>query len=102
MLVHNLHASQTQPAEGPTYARDVEETALSYLNATTAEERTAGLLALQKRADWKLAHPTEDHILPLYVTLGAGLDEREHKVWNQGLDTAGMSFVSFRLGEAAA
>lgn len=100
--MHNLHASRTPPEKHPTYAKDVEETALTYLSATAAaEKRTTGLLALQKRADWKLAYPTEDHILPLYVTLGAGIDKREHKVWNQGLYTVGMSFVSFRLGVAA-
>jgi 4,5-DOPA dioxygenase extradiol len=99
MLVHNLAAPRT-PGTDSGYARDVEKAALDTLGLP-AEERKAGLLALQKRADWKLAHPTDDHILPLYATLGAGLDAKEHKAWSQGLYSVGFSMVSFRLGAVA-
>jgi aromatic ring-opening dioxygenase catalytic subunit (LigB family) len=96
MLVHNLAAPRT-PVADSGYARDVEKAALDSLDLP-AEERKLGLLALQKRKDWKLAHPTDDHILPLYVALGAGLDAKEYKVWSQGLYGVGFSMVSFRLG----
>ncbi len=95
MLVHNLNDSRQ--AKGIDYSQEFEKGARDYL-ASNPEDRKAGLLALKQRDDWQLAHPTLDHVLPLYVTLGAGEGASEYRVWSEGLYSAGMSLVSFRLG----
>ncbi|OJJ70419.1 hypothetical protein ASPBRDRAFT_56215 [Aspergillus brasiliensis CBS 101740] len=97
MIVHNLRAMREGTTD-TTVARSIEDAALKALSATTPRERDAQFLALQKRDDWIDAHPTEEHVLPLYMTLGVGRDWSEYKVWNQDRYIVGLSFLSFRLG----
>lgn len=98
MIVHNLRATREGTAD-TTVARSIEDAALKALSAPTPRERNAQFLAFQKREDWLDAHPTEEHVLPLYMTLGVGRDWSEYKVWNQDRYIIGQSYLSFRLGK---
>ncbi|GLA60914.1 hypothetical protein AtubIFM54640_001416 [Aspergillus tubingensis] len=98
MIVHNLRATREGTTD-TTVARSIEQAALKALSAPTPSERNTQFLAFQKREDWLDAHPTEEHVLPLYMTLGVGRDWSEYKVWNQNQYIIGQSYLSFRLGK---
>ncbi|GAT31316.1 hypothetical protein RIB2604_04300470 [Aspergillus luchuensis] len=98
MIVHNLRATREGTTD-TTVARSIEQAALKALSAPDPRERNAQFLAFQKREDWLDAHPTEEHVLPLYMTLGVGRDWSEYKVWNQDRYIIGQSYLSFRLGK---
>jgi aromatic ring-opening dioxygenase catalytic subunit (LigB family) len=40
--------------------------------------RRTALLALTQHSGFRLAHPREDHFVPIYVAAGAGEDENVH------------------------
>lgn len=97
MLCHNLRATREATTD-TSLALAMEAAANKALSAPTPEERNAQFVALQKRADWIDAHPTEEHVLPLYMTLGVGQDLEGYKVWNDDQCIIGQSYYSFRLG----
>lgn len=99
MLCHNLRATREGTSD-TTVANAFEAAADKALQASTPQQRNAEFLALQKRDDWIDAHPTSEHVLPLYTTLGVGLnmDGRREKVWNENQCIIGQSYYTFRLG----
>ncbi|OJJ42214.1 hypothetical protein ASPZODRAFT_20668 [Penicilliopsis zonata CBS 506.65] len=97
MLVHNLDAMRNK-SDVIEVAQSIEAETVHALASRTPEERTKRLLQLQQRDDWQRAHPTDEHILPLYITLGVGRDLEGHRVWNTDQCTIGQSFTCFRLG----
>ncbi|PYH93852.1 Extradiol ring-cleavage dioxygenase, class III enzyme, subunit B [Aspergillus ellipticus CBS 707.79] len=97
MISHNLRATREQSMD-TTVARLIEEAAFKALAAPSTQERDAQFLALQQRDDWPDAHPTEEHVLPLYVTLGVGKEWQDYKVYNNDQYIVGQSYFSFRLG----
>ncbi|RAH81961.1 Extradiol ring-cleavage dioxygenase, class III enzyme, subunit B [Aspergillus japonicus CBS 114.51] len=112
MLCHNLRA--TRESTDLTVVKGIETAALQILETTpqTTQGLTEAFLQLPRRPDWPLAHPTVEHVLPLYVTLGAaeeiesvkgkeGLEEGEVETWNRNQYIVGQSYLSFRLGRAS-
>ncbi|PYH45909.1 DODA-type extradiol aromatic ring-opening family dioxygenase [Aspergillus saccharolyticus JOP 1030-1] len=112
MLCHNLRA--TRESTDLTVVKAIESAALQILETSPQTTRglTEGFLQLPQRADWPLAHPTVEHVLPLYVTLGAGkeiqsaegkegLEEKEVELWNRDRYIVGQSYLSFRLGRVS-
>jgi 4,5-DOPA dioxygenase extradiol len=64
------------------------------------EERQAKMSALMRRSDARKAHPTLEHILPMYVAAGAaGLDLGE-QLWT--FPEGSLSWAQYRFGGAAA
>jgi len=56
--------------------KDLQKAIIDSIEQTqNAEERTKALLALVKHPFFTIAHPREEHFVPLYVAAGAGLDE---------------------------
>jgi 4,5-DOPA dioxygenase extradiol len=78
----------------PSWARDFDE----WLAATLAAGAEEELLDWQHRApDARMAHPTPDHFLPLFVAYGAaGPGARGTRI-HQGFTLGSMSMAAFRF-----
>jgi len=69
-MTHNLQAFRGQPVDAPApdWVADFE----AWMRATLSASDLAALLDYRKRAPMaQQNHPTEEHLLPLYVALGA-------------------------------
>jgi 4,5-DOPA dioxygenase extradiol len=87
-FTHDLRRFRGQSADAPE-AADVTAFAAWFDTALT-EGRTADLLAYRRLAPYAAQeHPTEEHLLPLFVALGAGGEgakvERLHASTNYGI-----------------
>ena len=85
-VTHNLQdfmtAVQTD-GETPAYVKRFAD----WLAAHLLPPRTADLLDYRHRApDAERAHPTEEHLLPLYVALGAGSSDAVVQRFHAGID----------------
>lgn len=93
---HNLRMRGPQ-ARQPSKAFD------AWLHATLeglpASQRTAQLLQWEQAPAARIAHPQEDHLLPLMVALGAAEDEAAHTVYHDHDVLGGWTVSSFRFGE---
>ncbi|TKA72554.1 hypothetical protein B0A55_07753 [Friedmanniomyces simplex] len=102
MAVHNLHDFRALRSTGKTgvlpYASTFDK-ALKDAVTASPKDRQAGMLNLQKRNDFSQAHPSLDHILPMYVAAGAaGLDTGE-QLWT--LPEGSLNWAQYRFGEGA-
>lgn len=61
-------------------------------------QRTAQLLQWEQAPAARIAHPQEDHLLPLMVALGAAEDEAVHTVYHDDDVLGGWTVSSFRFG----
>ncbi len=73
-----------------------------WLNETLAvaspEERTRRLLAWAEAPAARLAHPREDHLVPLFVALGAAEGEKSAVVYHEDDFMGSLAVSSFRFG----
>ena len=67
----------------------------------TPAEREARLVQWDKAPSARLAHPREDHLLPLMVALGAAEHEQARCVYHEDDFFGGLAVSSFRFGQAA-
>lgn len=65
------------------------------------EERSRKLIDWEQAPAARIAHPREDHLLPLMVALGAAENETAVMVYHDEGLFGGMTASSFRFGEAA-
>ena len=63
-----------------------------------ASKRTAQLINWSAAPAARIAHPREEHLLPLMVALGAGEDEKATCVYHEKTFMGGISVSSFRFG----
>jgi len=61
------------------------------------EERRKNMEEMLRRGDARKAHPTFDHLLPVFVAAGAAEGERAQRAWT--LAEWSMSWAQFRFGE---
>jgi aromatic ring-opening dioxygenase catalytic subunit (LigB family) len=61
------------------------------------EEREEKMMELLKRSDGRRAHPTLDHILPMYVAAGAAGESSGKQLWTM-LEVS-LSWAQYRFGE---
>ena len=95
---HNLR--QFGPA-GTQSSRAFDEW-LQYALALPPNERRAALLHWDQAPYARMAHPREDHLLPLMVALGAAENEAATCVYHEDDFFGSLAVSSFRFGEAAA
>lgn len=62
-------------------------------------ERTARLRQWDEAPSARIAHPAEDHLIPLMVVVGAAEDEVATRIYHQDDFFGGVSTSSYRLGE---
>jgi 4,5-DOPA dioxygenase extradiol len=61
------------------------------------EERQANMAALMRRSDARKAHPTLEHLLPIYVAAGAAGSDSGKMLWT--LPEASLSWAQYRFGQ---
>ena len=64
-------------------------------------ERSAALRHWSEAPYARLAHPREDHLMPLFVALGAAEQEKAACVYHEEAFFGSLAVSSFRFGEAA-
>ncbi|CZT16839.1 related to aromatic ring-opening dioxygenase LigB subunit, putative [Ramularia collo-cygni] len=62
--------------------------------------REEAMTQLLSRPDFKKAHPSADHLMPIYVGAGAASDEKATRIFT--LPEGSMSWAQFRFGEVGA
>jgi 4,5-DOPA dioxygenase extradiol len=98
MAVHNLRDMQlgmTTDQQLP-YATSFDK-ALKEAATASPEERQSKMAELLKRKDARRAHPTFDHLLPIFVGAGAAGEEWGVRLWT--LPEGSMSWAQYRFGE---
>ncbi|KAK6956565.1 hypothetical protein Daesc_001843 [Daldinia eschscholtzii] len=98
MAVHNLRDFRANRASNQTmpYAFTFDS-ALKEAATAKPEERREKMLALMKRDDARKAHPTLDHILPMYIVAGAAGSDVGEQLWT--LPEKSLSWAQYRFGE---
>lgn len=61
------------------------------------EVREEAMAALLTREDSRLAHPTLEHLWPVFVGVGAARGEKGRKIW--GMGQGGIGWGIYRWGE---
>jgi 4,5-DOPA dioxygenase extradiol len=61
------------------------------------DERKEKMLELMKRSDGRQAHPTLDHILPMYVAAGAASESLGTQLWT--MPELSLSWAQYRFGD---
>jgi len=89
--VHNLRAFR-YGGDTPDWAQDFED----WLVGNVAGDARETLLAWQDRSDARIAQPTDEHFLPLFVALGAA--EGPGRVLHRGFAHGSLSMAAFAWG----
>ncbi|GAW14651.1 hypothetical protein ANO14919_040540 [Xylariales sp. No.14919] len=99
MAAHNLRdyrATRGASMKPMPYAFSFDE-ALMEAVSTKPEDRRAAMSDLMKRGDARQAHPTLEHLLPIYVVSGAaGLDVGE-RLWT--MPEGSLNWAQYRFGK---
>jgi aromatic ring-opening dioxygenase catalytic subunit (LigB family) len=96
---HNLRL-RGPAAAAPSKAFD--EWLHQTLEGLAPAARSAQLLQWEQAPAARIAHPQEDHLLPLMVALGAAELEVAHTVYHEDNEWLGWTVSSWRFGSAAA
>lgn len=93
-LQHAFRAMQTGSTSTPAWAARFDEAVRS---AVDAHDRAA-LVRLVETDDFRLAHPTPDHYLPLLYVAGTAYDDDEVTHPIRGFDLGSLSMRAIRFG----
>ena len=87
-------------------AREVSKAFDDWLNRTVVEaasrQRIDGLLDWASAPAARMAHPREEHLIPLMVAVGAAGDEMGELSYHEDAFMGGIAVSSFRFGAAGA
>ena len=100
MSIHNLRESRTartRPEPMP-YTVSFDE-ALKDAVTGPADGREERMAQLLKRSDARQAHPTFEHLLPIFVGAGAAGEDEGQRLWT--LKDGSMGWAQYRFGEVA-
>lgn len=92
-IVHNLRALGPEGSPAPDWARAVDDVVVAAIESGD----TAALLKLPETRLGRMAHPTTEHLMPLFVAWGAsgGKGRAMHRSFSWG----SISMTSFAFGE---
>jgi aromatic ring-opening dioxygenase catalytic subunit (LigB family) len=100
MAVHNLRDMRFGMNNKPLpYALSFDE-ALKEAVTTDPEQRETKMAELLKRSDARKAHPTFEHLLPIFVGAGAAAEDKGVRLWT--LPEGSMSWAQYRFGDVPA
>ena len=102
MAVHNLRDlrfTMGRTSRPMPYTSSFDE-ALKDATTCLPAEREQKMTNLLRRPDARQAHPTFDHLLPIFVGAGAAKDDIGERLWT--LKEGSMSWAQYRFGEVAA
>ncbi|MEH2034419.1 MAG: class III extradiol ring-cleavage dioxygenase [Nostoc sp.] len=94
---HNLRQMGPQ-ASVPSHKFD--EWLTDAVCGSKSEERNLKLLNWSNAPSARLAHPREDHLIPLLVAVGAAESEPGDRVYHEDAFMGGVAVSSFRFGKA--
>ena len=95
---HNL---QRLGVEGRHPSHDFDAWLTASLCSTTEEARNEKLRNWSSAPSARLAHPHEDHLIPLMVAVGAAQDERGEQVYHEDSFFGALAVSSYRFGSAS-
>ena len=101
MAVHNLRDlrfTRGNPRPMP-YTTSFDE-ALRDAVSGSAEGRKERMALLLKRPDARQAHPTFDHVLPIFVGAGAASEDEARRLWT--MTEGSVSWAQYRFGDIVA
>ena len=100
MAVHNLRDLRltTGISQPMPYTSTFDE-ALKDAVTSHPAEREQKMASLLRRPDARRAHPTFDHLLPIFVGAGAAGDDIGERLWT--LEEGSVSWAQYRFGEVA-
>ena len=88
---------------GPA-AHGASRTFDDWLDETLSEAdpatRSNRLISWGRAPAARIAHPREDHLIPLMVALGAAENEKAHRVYHEEAFFGGVVVSSYRFGDA--
>ncbi|NJL91759.1 MAG: dioxygenase [Coleofasciculaceae cyanobacterium SM2_1_6] len=93
---HNLRAFGTRAA---VPSKEFDDWLQEVLLRSTPDERTAQLCQWEQAPSARLAHPQEDHLIPLMVAVGAAETEAATCVYHEEKLFGGVVASSFRFGD---
>ncbi|KAF3308334.1 hypothetical protein TWF173_001540 [Orbilia oligospora] len=93
--VHNLRDFSFDETAVLPYVKPFDKALEAAMTENVGEEREEAMLRLLKRSDARAAHPTFDHILPIYVAIGAGSNSRGKQIFNHREGSLG--WAQYRL-----
>ncbi|MFQ5774951.1 MAG: DODA-type extradiol aromatic ring-opening family dioxygenase [Kiloniellaceae bacterium] len=96
--VHNLAQWRADSLTTPAWAIAFEDW---LVDAVTAGDDEAVANYQRRAPDAALAHPTEDHFLPLPVAMGAGGPDGSARVLHRGFSYGSLSMAAFAFGGEA-
>lgn len=101
MAVHNLRelGIGMRSATPLPYAYTFDA-ALKEAAEVKPEEREDAMASLLKRSDARKAHPTMEHLMPVFVAAGAAEEEQGKQLWTMAQWS--MSWAQYRFGEVTA
>ena len=91
--VHNLRALAPEGSPAPEWARAVDDAIVAAIESGD----TASLLDLPDTQLGRIAHPTPEHLMPLYVALGAG--GGKGRAMHRSFSWGSISMTSSAFGE---
>lgn len=74
------------------------ERSLGQAIAVEPEHREAAMTALMKQPDAIAAHPTSEHILPLFVAAGAAGTDIGERIW--AMPEGSLNWAQYRFGRS--
>lgn len=95
-VVHNLRAAAWRDPAAPPHPWAVDFDA--FVAERVAADDVEALLRWASRPDARLAHPTEDHWLPIYYALGVRRETDAASFFAEGIAMASVGMRGIRLG----
>ena len=101
MGVHNLRDFRFSKGDSKVQPYTISfDEALKDAVTTLPAQREQAMAALMKRPDARQAHPTFDHLLPIYIGAGAAGEDVGKRLWT--LKEGSVSWAQYRFGEVEA
>jgi aromatic ring-opening dioxygenase catalytic subunit (LigB family) len=87
--------------KGRTSSHQFDEWLTNVVCTSKSEQRNSSLINWSQAPSARLAHPREDHLIPLFVAAGAAESELGDRVYHEDAFFGGIAVSSYRFGDRA-